>query len=164
MIGINRYDRSPLKGCIADADDFNDFLVNTVGANQNDIINLRDWEEESKNPPRGPATRANIIAKIQSFKNNGEIRKGDPIVIYFAGHGGQSPYLDWKATHPTSMIESICPVDIHKFPDDKGREPEVKGIPDFTLRALLNELSREKGNNIVSGKIFTVLKTLLRKI
>ena len=153
-----------LNGCVHDADDFNDFLVNTLGASQDDIINLRDEVEESQNPPRGPATRDNIIAKIKSFKDNNNIEKGDPIVIFFAGHGTQSSRVEWKdSSYPSPLIECICPVDIGK-PLKSGSLDSITGIPDFTIRALLNELSSSKGNNIVRERITSLVIFLTKKM
>jgi len=134
-----------LFGAVADADDVNDLLVQTFGADPKDIINLRDRADETANT--GPATRENIIAKIRSLKDNSNIQKGDAIVIYFAGHGGRSTCADWKSPNSRPFIESICPVDIGSKTTN-GKDPII-GIPDFTFRVLLNELSQEKGNNIV---------------
>ena len=50
------------------------------------------------------------------------------------------------------FIESICPVDIELETSD-GTGEKITCIPDYTIRALLNELSREKGNNIVCASI-----------
>ena len=131
----------------------NDFLINILGAREGDIINLRDWEEENSDPyhRRGPATRSNIIVQLRSFKENPAIQIGDPIVIYFSGHGTQSQGEIWRDTYNDGFLESLCPVDIGLDEDEEG---EVTAIPDYTIRALINELSDAKGDNIVSNTVY----------
>ena len=155
IIGIDEYKSEPLSGACADADDFNKLLVETFGVDPEKIINLRNNGSDKKHPDHGPATYSNIIAKIQSLKDNRSIRKGDPIVIYFSGHGARSRSEDLDSEslsmNCAPFIESICPVDIDSC--DASENTVITAIPDFTIRGLLNELSQEKGNNIVCTQL-----------
>ena len=147
VIGINAYsdpEYEPLTGAVSDADAVSEFLVNNLRANPDHIRNLRDET----------ATRGAIIEGMKQLAVDSRIQKDDPIIIYFAGHGARTPrppgWHDWVSQD--AMIEIICPVDLgtQAYTDGKSQSDPVPGIPDRTVGILLNELSRVKGNNIVS--------------
>lgn len=121
----------------------NSFLVNTLGVEQEHIINLRDEQ----------ATRAAILEGFDSLIRNDDIKKDDAILIYYAGHGARDAKPegeDWKTwASDEDHIEMICPVDIGEPMSTSSYEP-ILGIPDRTIAAKLNHLSGLKGNNIVS--------------
>ena len=137
IIGINNY-KSPsiqnLEGAVPDADAMQDYLQNYLGVPSSQIRNLRNSE----------ATRAAIIDGIQAFSVNNEIKKGDPILIYYAGYGASAKtpedWLDWNAR----KVELLVPYD-HSSLDSNP----IHGIPDRTLGVLLSKLAIEKGDNIV---------------
>ena len=83
VIGINNY-QSPnikdLEGAVPDADAVLDYLRNVLGVPSSQIRYLRDSE----------ATRDAIMEEIKAFSSNNEIKEGDPILIYYAGHGGSA--------------------------------------------------------------------------
>lgn len=81
------------------------------------------------------ASRANILDAFDRLRNDQRIQKDDPILIYYAGHGGESVRATGDA------IQVIFPQDYHP--------PEVKAIPDRKIAALLNGLAETHGNNIV---------------
>lgn len=119
--------------------------------NQN-IRNLRDLE----------ATRANIISGIQALGSDDRIKKDSPIFIFYAGHGATSLHL-----HSELQYEVLCPSDvtIHSEPTASNLANEkISGIPDYEVQRLINEVTREKGNNIVHSfccLLFVFLLTLL---
>ena len=81
------------------------------------------------------ATRESIINSFRiHLIHNPRIVKNDPIVVYFAGNGTQ---LEAPAGRNLSLL----------IPHDFS--PEVVGISDVTIHALLCELAGEKGTNIV---------------
>ena len=137
IIGINNYE-SPsiqnLEGAVPDADAVRDYLQNDLGVPSSQIRNLRNSE----------ATRAAIIDGIQAFSANDEIKKGDPILIYYAGYGASAmtpeDWLNWNAR----KVELLVPYD-HSSLDSNP----IHGIPDRTLGVLLSKLAIEKGDNIV---------------
>ena len=93
------------------------------------------------------ATRENIIKEFQQLANNNNIKAGDSILIYYAGHGAQ-------ALPPKRMLKlDGCPDHIELLiPYDYGKDPknhQHMGIPDYTLAALLDKIAKAKGDNIV---------------
>ena len=112
IIGINKYEShniTNLLGAVPDADAVRDFLQKQLGVPSSQIRNLRD----------GEATRAAIIDGIKAFSLNNEIEEGDPILIYFAGHGGSADTpKDWEAGS-TGKIELLIPYD-HSSPLEDG--------------------------------------------
>lgn len=149
VIGINEYQSQAypnLTAAVADADRFDRYLKTGLGADPENIINLRDRD----------ATRQAIIDAFVSLTNNPKINKDDPIVIYFAGHGGRvkkpKSWSDWPTTSP--QIEILCPTDMGGDGSLEGAQPSaVTGIPDRTIAKLLHDLSQAKGDNIVSSTL-----------
>ena len=123
-------------GAVPDADAMRDYLQEHLGVRSTRIRNLRDSE----------ATRAAIIDGIKAFSLNDEIKKGDPILIYYAGHGGSADTPKGWEIGGTGKIELLVPYD-HSSPleDDSPKH----GIRDRSLEAPLSQLAIEKGNNIV---------------
>ena len=89
------------------------------------------------------ATRAAIIAEFKALQTNPDIKHGDPILIYYAGHGGEK--ADWEATHTDSITQMLIPHDYQPEPD----KPLVYGIPDRTIGVLISGIAKSKGDNIV---------------
>ena len=126
-----------LKGAVADADSIDNYLRKDLNVLSHQICNLRDRQ----------ATRKGIIEALEGIANNDLIWRGDPILIYYAGHGGSTEApMDWKTG--SKKIQMLIPQD---YSDIKGRE--VHGIPDHTIGALVNDVAEAKGDNIV-GLLF----------
>ncbi|KAJ2919024.1 hypothetical protein MD484_g1468, partial [Candolleomyces efflorescens] len=125
VIGINSYSKHPLNGAVADADAIREYLETTLKVPKDRIVHLRDRE----------ATRCRIISAFEGLRDNDSIRKGDPILIYYAGHGG-------KALRPgdDDPAETLIPVDYVAG--------EVAPIPDRTIAKLINGISNKRGDNI----------------
>ncbi|CCM00515.1 uncharacterized protein FIBRA_02549 [Fibroporia radiculosa] len=134
VIGINNYAAvSKLRGAVLDADAVKDYLEKYLNVPGDQIRNLRDKE----------ATRSAIIQAFRDIRNDARIKSGDPILIYFAGHGSElPPPPGWEADGLGSKIQFIVPQDY------SPRVNEVQGIPDRTVGALIEEIAREKGDNI----------------
>lgn len=111
-----------------------DYLITKLGVSQSQIMALHDEK----------ATRKGILDALQEIETNPSIDKDDPILIYFAGHGvtAEAP-PGWNSTG--SKVQLIVPQDSVEVGSDI--EPL---IPDRTIAALLNKISKTKGNNIVS--------------
>ncbi|VDC05121.1 unnamed protein product [Peniophora sp. CBMAI 1063] len=79
VIGINEYAhrRWALDGAVGDADDICDYLYRYLGVPDSQVVNLRDKA----------ATHEAIVAEIKALSARPGLREGDPIFIYFAGHG-----------------------------------------------------------------------------
>ena len=142
LVGIDKYKHSgsslrELSGCQSDVADMKDFLMTTLGVSQDRITVLLNEE----------ATRSNIKREIRALAKNSRIQKGDPILIYFAGHGTQTPPpKSWGAGGNIDKIQMVVP---HNFDPQGSRNEETQGIPDIVLGALLAEVARVKGDNIV---------------
>ncbi|KAH6909145.1 caspase domain-containing protein [Coprinopsis sp. MPI-PUGE-AT-0042] len=127
IIGINNYEDaslSKLSGSVPDAEAIKEYLTTDLRVPSNQIIVLCNKE----------ASRANILDAFEKLKKDTRIQKDDPILIYYAGHGGQ---LTKEAQEPIQVI----------FPQDYNQS-EVKAIPDRKIAALLNDLAETHGNNI----------------
>ena len=134
VIGINEYKelRPKLSGAVADANAIIEYLSSKTSASR--ILFLKDEQ----------ATRKLIIEAIKSLNRSKEIEKNDPIVIYFAGHGGEAQIQGQE-----EMTQMILPYDASPRTQNKDELPVIPGIPDFEIRKLLNDIALEKGNNIV---------------
>ena len=100
IIGINAYQKQPhLRGAVADANAFKNYLTTSLGVDESRIISLIDQE----------ATRAKIIEKFDFLSKTEAIQRDyDPIVIFFAGHGGDalSP-PGWEAGGPGARTQFL---------------------------------------------------------
>ncbi|HEX5081268.1 MAG TPA: caspase family protein [Blastocatellia bacterium] len=120
VIGIDKYEISPLLGCVKDAERFRDALINYSGFERENIEMLTDEA----------ATYKSILQAI--VRNYQKARSGDLFVFYFSGHGTlfpdeQSADLDEKATiEPPNLIPgkydgAICPIDVDSEINSSGR-------------------------------------------
>ncbi|KIJ36099.1 hypothetical protein M422DRAFT_261646 [Sphaerobolus stellatus SS14] len=138
IIGINVYADatviSSLKGPVPDAQAFRDYLLKDLHVSQENIKILLNQE----------ATRSQIIEGFLALQGNARIKKGDAIVIFYAGHGleADSP-PGWESGDPDNKIQMILPYD---FTKQDGYD--IHGIPDRTIAALLDGLAEAKGDNI----------------
>ena len=90
------------------------------------------------------ASRAGIISALEALRSNDRIHQGDPIFIYYAGHGsGIPPPKDWECGGPGRKIQMLVP-------QDYAPERDIYGIPDYVLGWLVHRIAEKKGNNIVS--------------
>jgi hypothetical protein len=123
-----------LNGAVPDANAIQEYLEKELNVPSSHIQSLRD----------GEATRAAIIESFRKLQNDSRIKEGDPILIFYAGHGGETHApMTWEAGD--SKIQMLIPYDFNT----KINNHDVHGIPDRTIAVLLNGLAKEKGNNIV---------------
>ena len=135
-----------LKGAVADADSIQNYLKDDLNVSESRIRNLRDKQ----------ATRAAIISEFTALASNDVIKHGDPILIYYAGHGGEAPPpIGWGAGGADSKTQMLIPHDYRTKIDDR----EVHGIPDRTIGALISRIAKSKGDNIV--RLVTLFSRLL---
>jgi hypothetical protein len=92
IIGINKYQRNhrTLRGAVRDGKAFKTYLMNRLCVPESHIISLFDHY----------ATRTKIIEGFRKLRDNKDIKEGDPIFIFYAGHGSQKP------ANPDWVIES----------------------------------------------------------
>lgn len=137
IIGNNDYPHSTsLRFAVKDADAIKNFFKEYMKLEDSNLINLRN------------ATRKQMLKGFSDLedKTSGSV---DPIiVIFYAGHGARTNRPEgWEQyTVDDDMIEMLCPSDIGGLGED-GKV--VEGIPDRLVGALLHNLARKRGNNIV---------------
>lgn len=97
------------------------------------------------------ANRTAIINAFKKLPEDPRIKEGDPVVIFYAGHGGElvAPRVWWVKKKIQCLIPQDC------YPKDpRGIEPvpeEHAPIPDRSIGVSLENLARYKGNNIASA-------------
>ncbi|CAE6500622.1 unnamed protein product [Rhizoctonia solani] len=132
IIGINKYKANVhLSAAVPDAQTFKAYLTDELLVPEQQITMILDEQ----------AKRADIIQAFQDLaKPDNGINKGDPIVIYYAGHGSElKPPPDREANGP--LVQCI-------IPQDTSKTDGVVPIPDFTIGTLVHRIAQEKGNNI----------------
>ena len=132
IIGINFYDNvRSLRGAVTDALSIQDYLENSLKVPRGQILTLLNKS----------ASRAAIIEAFLSLRDDGRIEQGDPIFIYYAGHGSQ---ISSPEGETGSKLQVLVPQDYCA-----GREKNVAAIPDRTIGALIAQIAEKKGDNIV---------------
>lgn len=150
IIGIDEYqygEYENLVAAVADAEQFEKYLLEELRTPREHIINLRN----------GQATRKAIIDGFKKLISDSRIVPGmAAIIIYYSGHGAVTPkpdeWTDWQTYD--NEIEMLCPADIGVLDTN---DKVVEGIPDRTISELLLELATAKGNNIVRGVTYRIL-------
>jgi len=160
IIGINVYQMNhrTLRGAVPDGKAFKNYLMNRLCVPESHIISLFDRY----------ATRTKIIEGFRKLRDNKDINEGDPIFIFYAGHGSQKrAHPDWALEdrkvktedhnaqtedHDVQMQRRMREVILPHDCDAVNEEyPEgVEPIPDHTIGILIDEIAAEKGDNIVS--------------
>jgi hypothetical protein len=132
LIGIDKYKHpvcQQLAGAVKDAQKMEHYFTTTFPSTSR----IRALYNEN-------ATRDAIVNEIIGMIQCEEITRQDPIVIFYAGHGGETkPPSNWNVQD--SNIQMIIP---HDYDDG------IKVITDRALATLLDELAWQKGDNIVS--------------
>ncbi|KAK0471526.1 hypothetical protein IW261DRAFT_833975 [Armillaria novae-zelandiae] len=166
IIGIDDYKTYPLRGCVSDAEMVFKYLSEDICVPGDHIQFLLSTDiEECDAPGNQPPTRANIVNALLDLSTNPDIRHGDNIIIYFAGHGttykcaDYSPYQE-KAATKLGSIDALCPLDrssqdtaSHNKPDTNDAEslgPSDTHIPDISdreINAILTEIARNEGRS-----------------
>ncbi|KIJ46645.1 hypothetical protein M422DRAFT_164927, partial [Sphaerobolus stellatus SS14] len=154
IIGIDSYPKTTkLKGAVNDAQAFRKYLV--------DYLHVPDSKRNLTLLLNEKATKANIINNLRALQINSQINCGDPILIFFAGHGAEAnPPHEWESK---DKVQLILPYDYALEPlQFKGGQQRNKDLTSITrpgrvLRnviadrvfgALLNDICRAKGDNI----------------
>ena len=140
IIGIDSYKSGGiwnLHGCVEDAKNVRHWLTDSLNVPRDQICLLLDNQ----------ATKQSIEESfMQHLLANAFIEKGDPIFIYFAGHGSslRAPN-DWhQRGSKLATVQLLCPYD-H---DTKSPHGRISGISDRSFHAMMNDLSASKGDNI----------------
>ena len=125
-----------MKGAVADAQAFTDYLIKDLRVPSKNLKLLLDRA----------AKRDKIVKQLLALQDDPRIKHGDPIIIFYAGHGMEvAAPQGWQSGDPNNKIQMILPYDFKPH-----ARPPIHGIPDRTIGVLLDGLSEKKGNNIVS--------------
>ncbi|KAH9477069.1 hypothetical protein JR316_0010985 [Psilocybe cubensis] len=119
-----------LRSAVEDALSFKDTLENHFGVPPDQIRTLLN----------SSASRSGILNAFRSLASDSRIQKGDPILIFYAGHGSEIPP---NTKNHNAKIQVLVPQD---YCSDAGKE--VPAIPDRTIGALLSNIADSKGDNI----------------
>ncbi|KAF8452912.1 caspase domain-containing protein [Boletus edulis BED1] len=132
IIGIDDYINCPkLRGAVADAKAIKQYLEQTLQVPEDHIRTLFDRE----------ATRDAIIQAFRDLRNDERIKMGSPIVIFYAGHGGELPAPDmWMWGAQDNKIQCLLPQDYEGT--------IISPIPDRTVGSLIGGIAKVKGDNI----------------
>lgn len=147
VIGINDYpERSglpKLQGAVADADAMQDWLKSTLGVPAGHIQVLRDHE----------ATRIAILSALESWRDGPDVQQHDPLLIYFAGHGGAAS-IGSQALLPVDYIPGESPPILDRTFDElimdiitKHRSAIVSAF-NHSCAKLLSNLNRCADSNL----------------
>ncbi|KAJ7028677.1 hypothetical protein C8F04DRAFT_963695, partial [Mycena alexandri] len=122
-----------LESCVDDAQQIQRWLRKDLKVPKHQICTLLDKH----------ATKENIEKSfLRHLVHNEKIRSGDAILVYFAGHGSTVPAPNgwFHKGSVAGTAEVLCSYDFGQ----RG----VVGISDRSLQAMLEELSKAKGDNI----------------
>ncbi|KAF8968688.1 hypothetical protein BDZ97DRAFT_1754992 [Flammula alnicola] len=134
IIGINTYESDEfrnLRGGVADAESFKQYLEVDLKVPRSQITFLTE---------KG-ASRSAVLSGFKSLQNDSRIQRGDPIFVFYAGHGGElKPPEGWDTGGRKIQV---------LVPHDYSTKRKITGITDRELGKLLNGIAKEKGDNIV---------------
>ncbi|VDC06750.1 unnamed protein product [Peniophora sp. CBMAI 1063] len=146
VIGIDTYKSDAienLRGAVSDADAVDEYLRSDLSVPKKQIVNLRNEQ----------ATREAIISNIKALRTREGIHRGDPILIYFAGHGctAKAP----KGWHMGDRgISLLVPYDMDTKLENAAESKCA--IPDRTLGALLHGLAEQEGDGGIGDNITVI--------
>ncbi len=147
LVGIDEYSRYPLNGCVTDALAMEQYLTDDLLVPRERIqilLGPRNTVTDASSLP----SRANILSLLLSLTTNPNIEHGDPIIIFFAGHGSRYPLSDHDDDEdecPPKFAEAFCPMDRGTL--DSSGVP-IPSITDRELNTILSQISRTKGHRI----------------
>ncbi|KAK0494909.1 hypothetical protein EDD18DRAFT_1354899 [Armillaria luteobubalina] len=148
IIGIDAYRQLPLQGCVFDAVTMKTYFYD-LGVPKDRIRLLLGHLNGPMHDSIFPS-RENIIKTLHDIRNNPLIEKGDPIIIYFSGHG--SHYLCSDYFYETAggsahlgSVEAICPADRDEL-DSEGNL--ISDISDRELNTIISLIRDTKGDKI----------------
>lgn len=100
LVGINKYNSSPLSGCVNDIISVREKLIDDCGVSSSKIRVLTDER----------ATKSAIVDRIRWLLST----KEDKVLFYYSGHGSYLPNRDPDKDYEyTGNDQLICPVDFN---------------------------------------------------
>lgn len=139
IIGVNKYQHHPLSGAVADAKSVEKFLYSKLHVPPSHIRTRINEEANCKG----------ILGAFLELHRDTRIKRGDPILIYFAGHGTTVKDPD----DANKSLQCIVPYDS----DQRLREGL---ITDRTLARLLCRIAEGDGGRM-EGKGDNIVRWLI---
>ncbi|HBE20379.1 MAG TPA: peptidase C14 [Cyanobacteria bacterium UBA11149] len=144
LVGINKYSRQPLKGCINDLELQRHLLVNCFGFNPKDIYILTDEK----------ANRQGILSAFEEYLIK-QAKPGDVVVYHYSGHGSlindPHPIITEADSKKAGLNGTFVPIDSNLpagYPDEGGL---VKDIMGHTLFLLMSAVKTENFTAILDS-------------
>lgn len=152
LVGINQYQKYPLKGCVNDVLMQQLLLIHRFGFNPQDILILTDKQ----------ATRQGILEAFEEHLIK-QAKPGDVVVFHYSGHGSRvfdphpiplrSPLVDGVGLNGTFVpVDSVLPAG---YPNVGGAVDDIMG---HTLFLLMSAIQTENFTAILDS-CFSGLKT-----
>ncbi|KAK0194753.1 caspase domain-containing protein [Armillaria mellea] len=141
IIGIDDYSSYPLYGCVSDARLMEKFFTEALGV-PNDRIQLLLGSKKNVDDVMKPS-RANIVRTLLGLATNDDIKFGDNIVVYFAGHG--YCYRPSGNDDPYGCVETLCPIDRDTLDANKKHVPDIS---DREFSSIISLIAKAKGHRI----------------
>ncbi|PBK80876.1 hypothetical protein ARMGADRAFT_1091878 [Armillaria gallica] len=133
VVGIDNYSSYPLRGCVTDALAMEKCLVEVIGVPKERIQTLLGPRNQHDANVSSIPSRAKILSALRSLLTKADIKHGDPIVVFFAGHGSRYAWSDLDddknfgsdnehSPARAGFVEALCPLDRDNVPDISDRE------------------------------------------
>ncbi|KAK0484556.1 caspase domain-containing protein [Armillaria novae-zelandiae] len=156
LVGIDAYAQYPLRGCVADALAMERYLVDHLLVPRERIQRLLGPAGDISTDVSSIPSRAKVISNLHSLITNPDIKRGDPIIIFFSRHATRYPLSDDDDNDPgfdseldeecsPEYVEVLCPMDRNTIDNSGAFIPD---ITDRELNTLLAQIARTKGNRI----------------
>lgn len=101
LVGINKYNDAPLRGCVNDVVLLYKVISEKYGFDRHNIDIATDTE----------CTKQRILYGLRHLVTG--VKPGDTVLFSFSGHGSQVVVDDWtNSDEPDGRDEIICPVDL----------------------------------------------------
>ncbi|PPQ75224.1 hypothetical protein CVT26_008309 [Gymnopilus dilepis] len=130
VIGISQYQDKklePLRGAVLDAVAFKGYFADDLGVSGSRMISL--FNEQ--------ATRVNILNALETIASHPDIRKDDPIVIFYAGLSASDGA---RASSPVARVRLLLPHDYSGTPSSV--------ISNRKFERQISNIASKKGDNI----------------
>ena len=142
LVGINKYQKAPLRGCVNDTEMQRHLLIHRFGFNPKDIYILTDEK----------ATRQGILEAFEEYLIK-QAKPGDVAVFHYSGHGSRvrdsNPIVQTSLMDGSGLSGTLVPVD-SSFPN-----PDIGGVVDdimgHTLFLLTSALKTENFTGILDS-------------
>ncbi|MGK7919243.1 MAG: caspase family protein [Trichodesmium sp.] len=133
LVGINKYKKAPLRGCVHDTEMQRHLLIHRFGFNPKDIYILTDEQ----------ATRQGILEAFEEHLIK-QAKPGDVVVFHYSGHGSRvkdpNPVVQTSLIDGSGLSGTLVPFDSslpQGYPDVGGTVNDIMGHTLFLLTSAL---------------------------